>query len=242
MTDDHTIAVNPAELSVDIGLPCGQYMPWQTALSLAKTVKYCTERRIECGVSCIAGSSVVTWSRSKVVDAFLQTKAKRLFWIDSDIQWEPENFLRLLALSTKYDVICGLYPQKTEAQTIIIRRENLHTFDINPHGLIRGEGTGLGFTVMRREVVEHLVSTKPLVYDPAEDRSIRDVFRLDTVDRGHAHPDIRHEDVAFFADIIELGYEVYLDPTFILGHTGSRVYRSDPMKALQLTEALEAVA
>lgn len=236
--DGMTLSVDPAELSVDIGLPTGPLIPWQTSLSLAKTVKYCTERGIAVGVACIAGSSVVTWARTKVLDTFLQGKARHLFWIDSDIQWEPEQFLRLLALNTQYPVVCATYPQKTDEQTIVIRRQNLEHFEINPHGLIKVEGAGLGFTVITREVAERISAAKPFVFDPVEQRRIRDVFRLDTVDRGREHPDIRHEDMAFFADLLELGYDIHLDLTIQLGHVGPKVYRADPLVALRLEDAL----
>lgn len=234
MSDDNIISVDPAKLSVDIGFPCGPNIPWQTAMSLAKTVKVCTARRVEVGVACIAGSSVVTWARSKVLDTFLQGKASRLFWIDSDIVWEPQDFLRLLALSTKYDVVSATYAQKTDAQTIVIRHEDLQTFDISPHGLVKFKGAGLGFTIMTREVAECISASKPLVYDPASEKSIADVFRIDTCDRGNPHPDFRGEDMAFFADIYALGFETWLDPTIKLGHVGAREYRADPIKALRL--------
>lgn len=238
---NNVISVDPKELSVDIGLPCGPYIPWQTSLSLAKTVKACTERKVECGVCCIAGSSVVTWARSKVLDLFLQGTASRLFWIDSDIVFEPAQFLRLLVLSTQYDIVCGTYAQKNEAQGIVVHHD-LCNFDINPHGLLKIEGTGLGFTVMTREAAERISESKPKVYDPVEKRSIPDVFRLDSVDRGAEHPHLRHEDIAFFADLRELGYDVWLDPSIQLGHVGGKVYSANPLAALNLEEAFKTAA
>lgn len=236
---ESTISVNPADLSVDIGFPCGSHIPWQTCMSLAKTVKACTSKGIECGVACVAGSSVVTWSRTKVLDTFLQGQASRLFWIDSDVVWEPEGFIRLLALSTEYDVVCAAYPQKTDEATIVIRRQSLDEFEVNPHGLIKVEGAGLGFTVITRAVAQRLAASKQYVWDPVDQRPVLDVFRLDSVDRGHAYPDIRHEDVAFFADLIALGYDVFLDPTIQLGHVGTKVYRSNPLAALRLDSAFK---
>ena len=96
---------------------------------------------------------------------------------------------------------------------------------------------------MRREVVEQVAASKPRVYDPAAGKSIADVFRTDTMDRGHESPDFRGEDMAFFADVIDLGFEVWLDPRLKLGHVGTREYRADPMAALRLEGAMdEAVA
>lgn len=237
----HEICASAADLAVDIGFPTGATVPWQTTMSLAKTVKACTQRRIDVGVCCIAGSSVVTWARDKVLDTFLnERQSKHLFWIDSDIVWEPGDFIRLLALATRYGVVCGTYAQKTEAQGLVIHRENITDFAVNPHGLLEIDGAGLGFTVVSREIMQELSDTKPLVYDPAGQRSIRSVFRLDTMDRGGPHPYVRHEDVAFFADLRELGHKVWLDPTIRLGHVGAREYRSNPLESLRLTEAYQA--
>lgn len=207
-------------------------------MSLAKTVKACTQQKIDIEVACIAGSSVVTWARSKVLDTFLKGTSGRLFWIDSDIVWEPRHFLRMLALSSRYPVICACYAQKTDAQTIVIRHPDLKTLEINSHGLAKVQGAGLGFTVITREVAERLAESKPLIYDPAGQCNIRDVFRLDTVDRGHEFPDCRHEDVAFFADLIDLGYDVLLDVTIQLGHVGSKVYTNNPITALGIEHVL----
>ena len=230
------VEINPAELSVDIGFPTGNTLPWQTCMSLAKTVKACTQRRVDVGVACIAGSSVVTWARDKVLDTFLEGTANYLFWIDSDIVWQPADFIRTLVLSSKFGVVCATYAQKNESQTIVIKRNSVTQFDINPHGLIKVDGAGLGFTCVPRTIVEQLAETKPLVFDPVEDRSLRAVFRLDTVEKDGTLR-VRHEDTNFFADIRELGHDVYLDPTIKLGHVGTREYKNDPLQALRLKEA-----
>jgi hypothetical protein len=112
--------------------------------------------------------------------------------------------------------------------------------ELNPHGLLKVNGAGLGFTVITRQVAQALSDSKPFVWDPVEGRPIKDVFRLDTVDRGHAYEDIRHEDIAFFADLNELGYDVWLDASVQLGHIGSKVYRNNPLTALRLDGVLEA--
>jgi len=46
------------------------------------------------------------------------------------------------------------------------------------------------------------------------------VFRWDTVDGKR-----RGEDMAFFYDIINLGYDILMDPDVDLGHVGMKEYR-----------------
>jgi hypothetical protein len=40
--------------------------------------------------------------------------------------------------------------------------------------------------------------------------------------------------MAFFADVRELGYDVWLDPTINVGHVGSHVFRANAAKSLHL--------
>jgi hypothetical protein len=42
------------------------------------------------------GCSMVTTARNKVAQVFLEGKCDRLFWIDSDMVWQPSDFLRVM--------------------------------------------------------------------------------------------------------------------------------------------------
>jgi hypothetical protein len=210
-------------------------VPWPTALSLARTTHACALRGIDVTICYVAGSSIITMARSQVVHRFLQGAKKRLFWIDSDIEWEPEDFLRLLGLSTHMDIVCAAYPLKTETQkAFVVRHPDPSKITINPYGCIKVDGTGLGFTVMSREAVEKVVATKPTVLNQASGEHVADVFRIDTVDGL-----LRGEDIAFFDDLHALGYETWLDPTVELGHVGHKVYRGDVVKAFGLEHIFE---
>jgi hypothetical protein len=221
---------NPADLSVAIGFPTGPMLPWPTALSLARTTHACALRGIDVTVCDVAGSSIITMARSQVVHRFLQGNKKRLFWIDSDIMWEPEDFLRLLGLSTHMDVVSAAYPLKTEdRKAFVIRHPDPSKITLNPYGCVKIDGTGLGFTVVSRAAIEKLVATKPTVLNQASGERVADVFRVDSFDGL-----LRGEDIAFFDDLRALGYDFWLDPTVELGHVGHKVYRGDVVRALGL--------
>ena len=223
-------------MTVSVGFPCGATVPWQTAFSLAKTAYACAKEGVESSIEVVAGSSVVTAARSQVVDNFLKGSSSRLFWIDSDIMWEPADFFRLLAFSTKMDVVCGTYPMKVAKRQFCIKHPDLESFEMNDFGCVKIEGAGLGYTVMTREVVERVVATKRTLKDMGGVETA-EVFRLDDVD-GYR----RGEDQAFFADIRAAGYDVWLDPTIQLGHVGYHVYRGDAVAALNLTHVYRPVA
>jgi len=224
------LAFKPGELSVCIGMPASRDLPFPTAMSLARTAHACGLRGIPLDIEALAGSSVITTARSTVAHRFLQGKASRLFWIDSDIEWDAQDFLRLLALSSRLDVVCAAYPLKREGPTaFVIRHPDAKTFEMHPLGCVKIEGTGLGFTVLTREVVARVAAAKPRVLNEASGEILADLFRIDT--EGGA---IRGEDIAFFADIRAEGFEVWLDPTISLGHVGQKIFRGDVVKALRL--------
>lgn len=226
---------NPAELSVAIGFPTGPMLPWPTALSLARTVHACAARGIDVTICYVAGSSIITSARSLVVHRFLQGNKQRLFWIDSDIEWEPEDFLRVLGLSARMDIVSAAYPLKVEdKKAFVIRHPDPTKATINPYGCIKVDGMGLGFTVMSRAAVEKIAATKPKVLNQASGETMADVFRIDTFEGM-----LRGEDIAFFDDLRALGYEIWLDPTVELGHVGQKVYRGDVVKAFGLESVFQ---
>lgn len=226
------LAFKAGEMSVCIGMPASRDIPVPTALALMRTAHACAARGIPFDVQMVAGSSIITVARSQVAHRFLQGKSSRLFWIDSDIEWSAEDFLRLLALSSKMDVVCGAYPLKRddEKRSYVIRTPEPDTYSLNSWGCVKIDGLGLGFVVMTRRVVEAVAATKPTILNEASDETMPDIFRLDRTADGR----MRGEDIAFFEDVKAAGFDAWLDPTINLGHVGQKVYRGDVVQALRL--------
>ena len=218
-----------ADKSVLIGMPVNGPINPRTVMSLARTVGECARQGVKLEVEFITGCSVVTMARNRVVDSFLKTDYRTLFWIDSDIAWRPEDFLRLLALTDEVDVVGALYPMKSNDAIVPTAFSRRGEFDMNKFGLLHANGLGLGFCVMKREVVEKVAATKPKVIDRLGGIEMADVFRLDTF-KGY----FRGEDMAFFADIRDQGFAVWVDPTIRVQHIGEKAYSEDIVKYLGL--------
>jgi hypothetical protein len=211
-------------VSVTIGMPVYGGIPPKTVVSLTSTVSRCASSGIRCEF--VMEQGVLPISRDAVLADFLEDDTDKLFWIDSDMIWEPGDFLRLLALSTVKDVVCATYPRKVEGPTQFQVDMDLGKIEHDEHGLFPIRGAGLGFTVIDRKVCEQLAATKPRVGDTLNGRTMAEVFRFDTVDGKR-----RTEDMAFFADIRELGFQVWLDPYVNLGHFGGREWTGVVMDA-----------
>lgn len=225
------ITVSLAGLSVMVGIPAGRDLPALTVKSLMATQSLCMERQVPFQLGMVVGSAVVQWARDEVVDLFLQSNATRLFWIDSDMVWEPEQFMRLLALSQYRDVICAAYPAKKDQPTFYVNWDEKAGLVQGEYGLLEINGLGLGFTVMHRKVVEQLVANAPRVVDDVSKRDLAAVFRIGTTHDGRR----QGEDMAFFQDIRGLGHKVWLDPSIDLGHIGTKQYTGTIRDALRTT-------
>jgi hypothetical protein len=227
---EQDIQIDLKGLSVMIGMPAGRDLPGLTVKSLMGTQSLCRDVQVPFQFGMVIGSAVVQWARDEVVDLFLQSDATRLFWIDSDMTWKPEQFMRLLALSQYHDVICAAYPAKKEQPTFYVNWDPATGLEQGEHGLLEINGIGLGFTVISRKVVEELAAKADRVIDDVSKRDMAAVFRIDKTHDGRR----QGEDMAFFSDIRALGYRVMLDPTVDLGHIGTKEYRGAIKDALQM--------
>jgi len=217
-------------LNVMVGIPAGRDIPALTVKSLIRTFTLCQRMNIPCQLGMIAGNAVIQWARDEVVELFINSSANRLFWIDSDMVWEPEDFMRMLAISQVRDVVCATYPAKVDQPTFYVNCDKAKPLVADDLGLLEIWGVGLGFTVMRREVIEKLVAAAPKVHDEISGRSVASVFRVGSLEGKR-----QGEDMAFFNDIRALGYKVMLDPQVDLGHMGMKKYTGTVRDALQLS-------
>lgn len=230
MTETRSISLG--NVTVAIGFPAHRPIPPMTLMSMVKTIHKLTEMGIGMDVIMEISGNVIM-SRDGVLDSFLKGDKDKLFWIDSDMVWEADDFIRLLAISTQVDIVCGAYPAKTDGNQFYADVVGRQTG--NELGLVEINGIGLGFTVMDRKAVEQIAAQAPRVLDQITHRDMASVFRFDVFNGNR-----RTEDMAFFADLRGMGYKIWLDPMIDLGHVGDKEYRASVMDVLRPREALKA--
>lgn len=218
--------------SVMIGMPVGSgYVPWETTVSLLSTVRVLDKEGIKFKIESPVGSSIVQWVRSAIVGAFLRSDFTHLMWIDADLFWTPNDFFRLLGFGAVHDVVGAIYPFKKEPAGFLVNLAGEPgKAEVNGHGCVKINSMAIGFTLCKRAVIEKVAATKPMVHDPLNKVDYPDVFRVDR----NAVGGPRGEDVAFFDDVREAGFDCWLDPSIKLGHVGRKVYSGDPIEALGL--------
>jgi glycosyltransferase involved in cell wall biosynthesis len=86
------------------------------AKSTADLSAICTQYGIPLQFYYLFNESLITRARNYCVDEFMRSEAEHLMFIDSDIGFNPQDVIALMALQAgdpdKYDIIGGPYPKK----------------------------------------------------------------------------------------------------------------------------------
>lgn len=190
------------------GVNHGLYM--KACLDLqALTMQY----GVECKFSFLFNESLITRARNYLVDEFLRSGYTHLLFIDSDIHFEPQDVLALIALDK--DVIGAPYPKKTinwkNITTALIKNPTIPAGELD--GLVGDyvfnpvPGTksfsvreplevleiGTGFMMVKREVFEKFKEAYP-----------KQNYRPDHI--GQANFDGSRYIHAYFDTVIDNGY------------------------------------
>jgi hypothetical protein len=84
--------------------------------SIADLSALCTQHNIPVQFYFLFNESLITRARNYCVDEFMRSDAEHLMFIDSDIGFNPQDVIALMALQSnepeKYDIIGGPYPKK----------------------------------------------------------------------------------------------------------------------------------
>jgi len=211
-----------------IALPChGGIVNEATTMSLFNLGKLLVRNNIPHGLLTQANSSLITQGRSKCANFFLNnTDHEFLFFLDSDIGFNPDDVLRLL--SHRVPIVSGAYPMKTIPLRYCVR---VAQPEKRQGDLISIEGNGMGFVLIHRSVFASMAQRFPhLKYTPdgtdsnipptqGEINNSHHYFMEEKV--GNA---FKSEDQSFFHRARMIGYDVWLDPTIKLRHVGSHVF------------------
>lgn len=222
-------------ISVFVAIPTTRDFSPQAVNSLMRAANACWRNGVKFEFLIEPGVSDVCVARSFCAHRFLhQSEASVLFWIDSDIVYSPEAFMRTLALTTQAGAVCGSYSEKTDPLHFMLNVDG--PFKWNEYGVITNTSGGpIGFSAVNREVVKKLAEKAPArmyMRGNLKDTPIRQIFKRGSDERGY---DLS-EDTMFFKEVRELGYEVWCDPSLVIGHVGSKVYGASLMDFLEQTQ------
>jgi hypothetical protein len=163
--------------------------------SFARSMQDLTAKCVQLGITMrcyyLFNESLITRARAYAADEFLRSGMTHMMFIDSDIGFNPDDVLSLLALQdddSEYDIIGGPYPKKCISWEKVAAAVNKGAADQNPNNLenyvgdyvfnpVMGEGEttkeirldvpaevleiGTGFMMIRRSTFEKFQAAYP---------------------------------------------------------------------------------
>lgn len=174
------------------------------------------------------GCSLVPVARNMLAHEFLNdgdAEQTHLLFLDSDVLFDPDDLVRLVAMATFKDVVAGIYPAKQIAPptfyAVPVEGAGGTLNQCRDTGLIEHKRVPTGFMCIRRRVLSDLIDAHPESaytprHGPHAGRTLHHLFPLHLSDG-----ELWGEDMAFCDRWRDLGGKIWVDPTIKLGHVGS---------------------
>jgi len=212
--------------SIFIGLPAYDFkVSLKLAVSLARFAQMAPQHGVDINIGSICGCSVVSRARNLLVKDMLDAGADYLMFIDSDINFEPEDIFRLMAWAqdSKKGIVAGVPRVRDVNKTYIADLDHDANGDLtmNGMGLVRGKRVATAFMLIQRSVITDMMAAHPdwTYLDKRCEKEVPALFDFKLTEEGYIG-----EDFLFCDRARELGYEVWIDPTISLGHMGVQEY------------------
>jgi glycosyltransferase involved in cell wall biosynthesis len=193
------------------------------ANSLIATVKEAEKKGIFVHAIYTSYDSLIQRARNSLIKLALDGKYDDILFIDSDTEWEPEWFFRLL--ERPEPVVGGALIKKTDKEGYTVKLLNKQLKFSEDKKLIQADGVGTGFLKVSRFALEKLwLASDPYTSEGEEHRMVFDI----KVENG----DLISEDYVLCNKWQKLGYKVWLDPTITCNHIGIKKFKGDLNKFL----------
>ena len=226
----------------------GQCAGWYTQ-SIIQMGAIFGQNNIGLAFSFMFNESLITRARNALVNQFLKTESTHLMFIDSDINFNANDIVKML--DADKEIICGIYPKKEinwftvkKAMDDGVEKEKLKyytgSFVVNLVGYA-GEVTvpvnepveifngGTGFMLIKREVFEKLAPLVPEYTNDVGDLSgqLKDAEKIKEFFATSIEPETNRllsEDYHFCREWRMAGGKVWAAPWAHLGHMGSYLF------------------
>lgn len=194
------------------------------ANSLIQTVKIAEKKGIFVHAIYTSYDSLIQRARNSLVRLALTGGYDDLFFIDSDCEWDPQWFFKLL--DRPEPIIGGALVKKSEKEGYTVKLLDKQLKWNQDKTLIEVDGVGTGFMKISRFALEKLweISDK-YMSEGEEHRMICDI----KVENG----DLISEDYILGNKWKSLGYKIWLDPTITLNHIGTKKFKGNFNKFIE---------
>lgn len=190
----------------------GKVNVWH-ATALAETCKLGLTKGINVVAVYMSYDALVQRARNDIFRLAYDGEIDDLVFIDCDIDWNPQDFFRLL----DHDVAIVAAPiiKKSDQETYSVKM--LGEYKVLENGLVEVNGCATGFMRVRRDAIERLWDAAPEYQEKHKEQPSRMVFDVKVIDG-----ELVSEDIVFCKNWTDMGGKVYIDPLINCGHSGEK--------------------
>lgn len=209
------------------------YTPFAEAL--IRLEKISKENDLEIEYKFIYQESLITRARNTIVSFFLRSDCTHLIFIDSDIDFHPEDVIKLIKHNK--DVVVGAYPLKHLHKIDGKSEQACFNYSVNllnettkvENNLIEIEYGATGFMMIRRNVIESMIQNYPefqYINDVAINGEYKNEVYYSLFDCIIDMETKRYlsEDYTFCKRWRDMKGHIFMDITVNLSHIGTKVY------------------
>tara|TARA_B100000073_G_C23699735_1_gene559814 strand:- start:43 stop:813 length:771 start_codon:yes stop_codon:yes gene_type:complete len=248
------MALNLTNVKLLICTPCyGGMCTEGYMMSIVKLMAELSNKGITAAVKTIGNESLISRARNALSSDFLRSDFTHLLFIDSDIEFEPIQVLRLL-INDK-PISCAAYPIKninyrkigynlhtkpdklSDPEYIKSSSVEFATHIKNPEvkkGWFKTEYAATGFLLIKNHVFQKILQDNPQIRyrNEVSGYGSNELFEFFPVG---IDPETRHylsEDYYFSKLAIKSGFDIWCDAKSKLNHIGTHKYEGDLNKYL----------
>lgn len=186
--------------------------------SLVQTIKESYKEGVSVHIIYVSYDSLVQRARNTLFKLAVQGNYDDLFFIDSDVEWKPEWFFRLLNRPEPIVGAALIKKSEKEGYTVKLIDKNLKYSDDKQ--LIEVDGVGTGFMKISKFALDKLWEISDTYMNEGEEQKMVCDIKIE-------NGDLVSEDFVIANKWHGLGYKVWLDPTITINHIGVKKYIGD---------------
>lgn len=190
----------------------GKVNVWH-ASALSETCKIGLTKGINVICVYMSYDALVQRARNDIFKLALNSKVDDLFFIDCDVDWNPNDFFRML----DHDVAVVAAPVVKKSDMEQYGVKIAEKFNIEDNGLAIVDGIGTAFMRIRSDIIQKVWDASVEYRESHKEQPIRMVFEVRI-----ANGMLQSEDISFCEKVVEVGEKVYVDPIVVCGHSGEK--------------------
>ena len=187
--------------------------------SLCESIKLGIENNIDIRCIFLANESILPMARNELFNLAYKDQYDAMVFIDDDEYWTAQVLIDII--ESNKDVITVPVVNKGDKEPLTYNIWIPKNLEKDPaDGYFTVRKTGTGFLKMSRKVVEDLWTSNPEL--EFRGKKLRNICEYSSLNGGFVG-----EDIMLSRKILELGYDIWVNPHYTVSHIGNKMYKGD---------------